>query len=49
MELGAFAYLQKPTDIEKLSATIYEAYKKIAESGNMASAGGASGRNERYG
>jgi len=49
MELGAFAYLQKPTDIEKLSATIYEAYKKIAESGNKATVGGASSRNGRYG
>jgi CheY-like chemotaxis protein len=49
MELGAFAYLQKPTDIEKLSATIYEAYKKIATSGKAAAVGGASGRNGRYG
>ena len=30
LNLGAFAYLQKPTDIDKLSATINEAYKKIA-------------------
>ena len=30
MELGAFAYLQKPADIDKLSATINKAYKKIA-------------------
>ena len=30
MNLGAFAYLQKPTDIDKLSSTINEAYKKIA-------------------
>lgn len=30
MELGAFAYLQKPVDIEKLSATIYDAHKKAA-------------------
>jgi len=29
MNLGAYAYLQKPADIEKLSATIAEAYKKI--------------------
>ncbi len=29
MNLGAYAYLQKPTDVEKLSATIAEAYKKI--------------------
>lgn len=31
MELGAFAYLRKPADIEKLSATINDAYRKIAE------------------
>ncbi|MEW6288320.1 MAG: response regulator [Thermodesulfobacteriota bacterium] len=49
MELGAFAYLQKPTDIEKLSATIYDAYKSIAESAKMASTGNASSRNGRYG
>ncbi|MBU4263933.1 MAG: response regulator [Proteobacteria bacterium] len=49
MDLGAFAYLQKPTDIEKLSATIYDAYKKIEKSGTMAFAGGASSRNGRYG
>ena len=30
MHLGAFAYLQKPADIDKLSSTINEAYKKIA-------------------
>lgn len=30
LNLGAFAYLQKPTDIDKLSSTINEAYKKIA-------------------
>lgn len=30
MELGAFAYLRKPADIEKLSETIKEAYRKIA-------------------
>ena len=30
MNLGAYAYLQKPTDVQKLSATIEEAYKKIA-------------------
>ncbi len=30
MELGAFAYLQKPADIENLSETINDAYKKIA-------------------
>jgi len=49
MALGAFAYLQKPTDIEKLSATIYEAYKKIAAAGKMASSGNAGSRNGRYG
>lgn len=31
MDLGAFAYLQKPADIEKLSSTINAAYQKIAE------------------
>jgi CheY-like chemotaxis protein len=31
MELGAFAYLEKPADIDKLSATINKAYKKIAD------------------
>ncbi len=36
MDLGAFAYLQKPTDIDKLSATIYEAYKALAETEKMA-------------
>ena len=30
MNLGAYAYLQKPTDVEILSGTIKEAYKKIA-------------------
>ncbi len=30
LELGAFAYLQKPVDIEELSATIYDAHKKAA-------------------
>ncbi len=29
MELGAFAYLNKPVDIEKLSATIKAAYEKV--------------------
>ena len=29
MELGAFAYLEKPVDIEVLSKTMKEAYKKI--------------------
>ena len=29
MELGAFAYLQKPVDIEELSATLQKAYAKI--------------------
>jgi len=48
MELGAFAYLQKPTDIEKLSATIYEAYKEI-EIEKMAFACGAGSRNGSYG
>jgi len=30
-ELGAFAYLQKPVDIDKLSETMKNAYKKIRE------------------
>lgn len=29
MELGAFAYMNKPVDIEELSATIKAAYKKV--------------------
>jgi len=29
MKLGAFAYLQKPVDIDKLSQTLQRAYKKI--------------------
>jgi len=29
MRLGAFAYLQKPVDIEKLSETMREAYRKV--------------------
>lgn len=36
MNLGAYAYLQKPTDVEKLSSTINEAYKKIAAHNQMA-------------
>jgi DNA-binding NtrC family response regulator len=31
-ELGAFAYLQKPVNIDKLSETMKKAYKKIRES-----------------
>jgi len=31
IELGAFAYLQKPVDIDKLSETMKNAYKKIRE------------------
>lgn len=30
MELGAYAYLQKPVDIDQLTATIDQAYKKVA-------------------
>jgi YesN/AraC family two-component response regulator len=30
MELGAFAFLHKPADLEKLSETIKAAYNKIA-------------------
>ena len=29
MELGAFAYLQKPVDIDKLSRTMQDAYRKV--------------------
>ncbi len=29
LKLGAFAYLQKPTDIQTLSATIHDAHKKM--------------------
>ena len=29
LELGAFAYLQKPVDIDKLSQTMQEAYQRI--------------------
>jgi two-component system response regulator CpxR len=29
MQLGAFAYLQKPVDVEELSATIKQANEKI--------------------
>ncbi|MEA3548402.1 MAG: response regulator [Thermodesulfobacteriota bacterium] len=35
MSLGAFAYLQKPTEIEKLSETINAAYQKIAADNAM--------------
>jgi DNA-binding NtrC family response regulator len=31
MELGAFAYLQKPVDLELLTTTMNEAYEKIRE------------------
>jgi len=31
MQLGAFAYLQKPVDIEQLSTTLKEAYAKVQE------------------
>ncbi len=31
MELGAFAYLQKPVDIEELSATLKRAYEKVQQ------------------
>jgi DNA-binding NtrC family response regulator len=30
-ELGAFAYLEKPVDIEKLTQTLREAYRKTKE------------------
>ena len=32
MELGAFAYLEKPVDIELLTSTMKEAYDKINKS-----------------
>jgi two-component system response regulator CpxR len=31
MQLGAFAYLQKPVDIEELSATLKQAYGKVQQ------------------
>jgi CheY-like chemotaxis protein len=31
-ELGAFAYLEKPVDIEKLTQTMQDAYKRVRES-----------------
>lgn len=31
MELGAFAYLEKPVDIDKLSQTMKDAYKKVQD------------------
>jgi DNA-binding NtrC family response regulator len=33
-ELGAFAYLEKPVDIELLSATIRKAYEKVSRKQN---------------
>ncbi|MBI5556762.1 MAG: response regulator [Deltaproteobacteria bacterium] len=36
MELGAFAYLEKPADINKLTATIAAAYGKIAAANSSA-------------
>jgi len=33
MKLGAFAYLQKPVDIDKLSQTMQEAYRRIQSKG----------------
>jgi DNA-binding response OmpR family regulator len=36
--LGAFAYLQKPVDIEKLVQTLRNAYKKKLEDGMVAAA-----------
>jgi len=33
-ELGAFAYLEKPVDIEKLSETMKAAYRKVREKNN---------------
>ena len=40
MELGAFAYLQKPVDIDLLSQTLKEANEKARMSADAASAGG---------
>ncbi len=37
LELGAFAYLQKPVDVEELSATIKKANEKIQARGSSAS------------
>ncbi len=37
MELGAYAYLQKPVDIAQLTATIDQAYKKVAAAKLMVS------------
>lgn len=34
MELGAFAYLEKPVDIDVLTKTMREAYKKLLEAGS---------------
>jgi two-component system response regulator CpxR len=38
-ELGAFAYLRKPVDIELLTRTMKEAYRKVASSGDGGSSG----------
>ncbi|MHC4660719.1 MAG: cytidylate kinase-like family protein [Planctomycetota bacterium] len=35
LELGAFAYLQKPVDIELLTQAMKEAYRKVNESKNL--------------
>jgi YesN/AraC family two-component response regulator len=34
MELGAFAYLHKPADIDLITETMQEAYKKIEQARN---------------
>ncbi len=41
MELGAFAYLQKPVDIDKLSRTMQEAYRKVKARTDPDNASGA--------
>jgi DNA-binding NtrC family response regulator len=33
MKLGAFAYLEKPVDVERLSQTMQDAYEKVRERG----------------
>jgi DNA-binding NtrC family response regulator len=35
MEMGAFAYLQKPTDIDLLTTTMKKAYARIREKRNL--------------
>ena len=44
MELGAFAYLQKPVDIDALSQTLKEANEKARMSANTRDGGGEDAR-----